>query len=62
MATNPIPFNPETLTIRQIKDAAETLRFVFEGLARLDAGEVEASNFLFHLRQQRDSLARQWAQ
>jgi hypothetical protein len=57
---NPIPFNPEMLTIRQSKEALDALHLIFAGIARVDAGEVDASNLLFHIRQQRDSLARMW--
>jgi len=57
---NPIPFNPETLTVRQMKDAVEALGMIFSGIERVRAGEVDIPNFLFHIEQQRDSLAQRW--
>lgn len=53
---NPIPFNPDTMTVSQLKECAEVLSRMFDGIAR----EVPADNMMFHLKQARDDMANRW--
>jgi hypothetical protein len=48
--SNPIPFNPDTMTVSQLKECAETLRMAFDGIAR----GVDAENIVHNLEQARD--------
>jgi hypothetical protein len=57
---NPIPFNPEGLTIRQMKDAADTLSMIFEGIERVENDGVPAENLIHNMKAWRDSLSAQW--
>lgn len=57
---NPIPFNPDTMTISQIKDCAEALSQLYDALDRgLD--ETDPNNVLFHMKRGRDALRKRWA-
>ena len=58
MGSNPIPFNPELMTVKQLKRCAEALRALFDGLER----EVDAANIIHHLRQWRDQMQREAGQ
>jgi ribosomal protein L7/L12 len=49
---NPIPFNPESLTLAQAKHYAESLRTVFELIER----NVEAEQIKTYLEQVRDQM------
>lgn len=49
MYDNPIPFNPDTMTVRELKECAETLRSIFghaNRLAALDLPREEADETL----------------
>lgn len=59
MSANPIPFNPETLTISQAKECVYTLKMVFDALDR-DVAETDPHNLIHNMRAWRDSLAVQW--
>lgn len=54
---NPIYFNPDGMTVRQLKHIADTMRGIFDGLARPD---VDNSNVIFHLEQAREWMLREW--
>lgn len=56
---NPIPFNPDGMTVRQLRHIAETMRTLFDGNARPD---VDPSNVLFHLEQAREWMLREWGE
>lgn len=53
---NPIAFNPDTMTVSQLKEAAETLRTVFDGIER----GVDAENIVHNLRQTRAGMLNRW--
>ena len=54
--TNPIAFNPETMTVSQVKQCAETLRSMFD---LLENGASE-DTIVGYLAQSRDYLTRAW--
>ena len=60
MSNNPIAFNPDTMTVSQLKECAETLRRFYGNLDRVDAGDVDTQNFFFHFRAARDDMLRKW--
>lgn len=55
-AGNPIPFNPDGMTVRELKDCAELLFRLFDGLDR----GVDAHNTVFHLDAAREQFQRTW--
>ena len=55
---NPIPFNPDTMTVSQLKWCADTLRMLFDGVERPD---VDDSNVMHHLRQAREWADKNWS-
>jgi hypothetical protein len=57
---NPIPFNPDTLTISQAKQCVEALSQLYDALDR-GLHETDPNNVLFHMEQGRDALRKQWA-
>lgn len=57
---NPIPFNPESLTIQQAKDGLDVLSLIFNGAERVKAGEIGVENLIFHIIGWRDELAKRW--
>lgn len=57
---NPIPFNPESLTVRQAKEGLELLRDTIAGLQRFDRGEIDVNNLLHNVRQRVAGLNRDW--
>lgn len=67
MSENPILFNPDGMTVRQVKDCAQTLRWLYDSMDRLDAmpeGEDKAyflDNLLHHIRQGREQHIKSWS-
>lgn len=57
MKNNPIAFNPDTMTVSQLKHCAETLRMLFDGIERDD---VDDTNIVFHLKQAREHMLKNW--
>ena len=53
---NPILFNPDGHTVRQLKDMADTLRAVFDGIDR----GVDPENIVHNLRQAREQYLQSW--
>jgi hypothetical protein len=56
MKGNPIAFNPDTMTVRQLKDCAELLRLLFDGIER----EVDDDNIIHHLAIARERWQKDW--
>ena len=55
MTNNPIPFNPETMTVKELKECAETLRTLFQALPT-----TPPEGIVGHLTQVRDEMLRRW--
>lgn len=55
---NPIPFNPDTMTVSQLKWCADTLHQLFDGVARDDAPD---DRLLAYLRQAREWALQNWS-
>lgn len=53
---NPIAFNPDTMTVSQLKECADALRTVFDCIAR----RVPAESIVHTLEQHRDLMTRKW--
>lgn len=56
MKNNPIPFAPDTMTVKQVKQCAQVLREIFDAIER----DVDSDNIVFHLKQHRDQMLREW--
>lgn len=54
--TNPIPFNPDTMTISQAKQCAEVLSQAFSGIER----GVDPVNIIHNLRLSMEQMAASW--
>jgi hypothetical protein len=54
--TNPIPFNPETMTVSQVTQCAITLRTMFDLIDR-DASDADIANYV---KQTREYLLARW--
>jgi hypothetical protein len=57
---NPIPFNPETMTVKQLKECADALRIMFNMLNRGSGYDQHVSMF-YHLVQIRDDFVNRWS-
>lgn len=57
--SNPVPFNPDTMTLRHAKDCVEALRHTFDQLDREDVGSAE---IVHYLRQVRDQQLRRFGE
>lgn len=55
-AVNPIPFNPDTMTLSQIKEAAETLSMIF----RMVGGSYEPEMIVENIKGYQEALSRKW--
>lgn len=56
MKYNPIAFNPDTMTVSQLKFCAETLRSAFD---QIDRGANE-DTIVYYLGQARNQMLKQW--
>ena len=62
---NPIMFNPDGMTVRQVKRCADTVRWLYDSMDRYDAmpeGEDKAyflENLLDHIREGRAQLIKE---
>jgi hypothetical protein len=56
--SNPIAFNPDTMSISQVKRCVETLRTCFELLDR----DAEAGHIKVYLEQTRDQMLKLWGE
>ena len=54
---NPIPFNPDTMPLKQVRYCAETLRTLFEMLDR-DASPEDIASYL---KMSREYIANVWS-
>lgn len=53
--SNPIAFNPDTMTVSQLKECADTLRTLFHALPT-----TPPEGIVGHLEQVRDSMVKRW--
>lgn len=53
---NPIPFNPDTMTVSQLKECAEALSTVFDQMRR----GVSETVIIGHLEQTREHMTKNW--
>lgn len=66
MAENPVLFNPYGMTAQQLKDCADTLRWLYDSMDRLDAmpegedREAFRENLLHHIREGRAQHIKLW--
>jgi len=56
--TNPIPFNPDYMTVKQLKECAELLSLLFTLLDRPEEGRDDL--IIGNLEYARTDLARKW--
>jgi len=62
---NPVMFNPDGMTVRQVKRCADTLRWLYDSMDRYDAmpeGEDKEhflGNLLHHIRQGREQMVKE---
>lgn len=56
MSGDPIPFNPDGMTVRELKDCAELLHRTFDAIDR----EVDDHNIVYHIKEARDQFRRTW--
>ena len=54
---NPIPFNPDHMTLVALKDTANFARWLFDSVGRTD---IETENLLFHIEKYRELFLRTW--
>lgn len=55
-AGDPIPFNPNGMTVQELKDCAELLYRTFGAIDR----EVDDHNIVYHLKVAREQFRRTW--
>lgn len=65
--TNPVLFNPDGMTVRQVKDCVDTLRWLYDSMDRLDIlpegddRDAFVENLLHHIRQGREQQRKAWS-
>lgn len=55
--SNPIPFNPDLMTVKQLKECAYMLAQTFEALNR----GIDHENIIFHLENGQKRMLKEWS-